>query len=174
MPPALRPRRMFPLEGPPSSAAEPGSGDAPLFGPMVHSRLQPHVNTYADRRANAVAIVSPDPLLSALVGAAVELIGYRAEFPRADESATMALRRLRPAYLLIDAEDPAALDETVLGRGLMSGARIFLFGTEARVQSLRDFVARYHLELIVFPRDVAGLAEILSRRAQSPEGRLAD
>jgi hypothetical protein len=66
------------------------------------------------------------------------------------------------------------LDETVLGRGLMSGARIFLFGTEARVQSLRDFVARYHLELIVFPRDVAGLAEILSRRAQSPEGRLAD
>ena len=132
------------------------------------------MNRYADRRANAVAIVSPDPLLSALVGAAVELIGYRAEFPRGDETATQTLRRLRPAYLMIDAEDPGTADETLLGRGLMSGARIFLFGAEARIRELRDVAHHYHLDVIVFPRDVMALGEILSRRPQPTEGRLTD
>lgn len=132
------------------------------------------MNRYADRRANAVAIVSPDPLLSALVGAAVELIGYRAEFPRWDETATEALRRLRPAYLLIDAEDAATADETLLGRGLMTGARIFLFGAEERIRELRDVAHHYHLDVIVFPRDVTVLAEILSRRPEPIEGRLTD
>ena len=165
---------MFPPDMPPSSAAESGSGCALLYGFDGYSRLQAHVNTYADRRANAVAIVSGDPLLSALVGAAIELIGYRAAFPRANESATKALRRLRPAYLLIDADDPAASDETLLGRGVMTGVRIFLFGADARIQSLRDFAAPYHLELIVFPRDVTALAEILSRRPQPTRETLTD
>jgi hypothetical protein len=124
------------------------------------------VNQYADRRANVVAIVSPDPLLAALIGAAVELVGFRAAFPRTDESPLSALRRLRAAYVLVDCKDPGAHDETLLGRGLMRGARLFLFGTAERLAPFRSRAARYQAELIEFPRDIAALHEILSRRPQ--------
>jgi DNA-binding NtrC family response regulator len=129
------------------------------------------VNKFADRRANAVAIISPDPLLGALIGAAVELLGYRAAFPRAGETPTETLRREKPAYVLIDCEDPNASDETLLGRGLMAGARLFFFGREARVEALRGVATRYNIEPIVFPGDVDSLHEILSRRIPRAERR---
>ena len=125
------------------------------------------MNQYADRRANAVAIVSPDPLLAALIGAAVELVGFRAAFPRPDESPLDALIRLRAAYVLIDCEDPSASDEALLGRGLMRGARLFLFGSADQLAPLRTRAARFNAELIELPRDIALLHDILSRRPQS-------
>ena len=137
-------------------------------------RLQAHVNTYADRRANAVAIVSPDPLIAALLGAAIELVGYRAEFPRADESAIDGLRRLRPAYMLMDAADPSAGDETLLGRCMMSDTRIFIFGSESGTDQFREAVATYGAQLIVFPRDIDALPQMLTRRSPPKRARTAE
>ena len=122
------------------------------------------MNRYADRRAHAVALVSPDPLIAALIGAAIELMGYRAEFPRVDELTIDALRRLRPAYMLIDASDPSAGDETLLGRCMMSDTRVFVFGTAEATERLRDVAAKYQAQLIVFPRDIEALPTILTRR----------
>jgi len=122
------------------------------------------VNETPDRRADAVAIVSPDPLLAALVGAAVEVIGYRAEFPRRDESPVDALRRIRPAFLLIDCENPSATDEALLGRGLMTGARSFLFGSAECADRMGALAVRFDVELVVLPADVDALYDVLSRR----------
>lgn len=110
----------------------------------------------------ATLILSPDPLAGALIGAAVELIGHRIEFVRPGESAREALRRVRPAMLLLDCDDPNAADEALLGPAMMMGARIFLFGDTARTQLLQPVAIRYRLGVIVFPRDVEHLAEILA------------
>jgi hypothetical protein len=131
------------------------------------------VNQKPDRRADAVAIVATDPVLGALVGAAVEVIGYRAEFPQRDESPVDALRRIRPAFLLIDCEDSSASDEALLGRGLMSGARSFLFGSAECADRMGALAVRFQVELLVLPRDLPMLREILSRRVRplrDPQG----
>src|SRR5262245_18203590 len=98
------------------------------------------------------------------MGVAIELAGYRAAFPRADESVVDALRRTRPAYVLIDGADPNASDPTVLGRGMMSGVRIFLFADERRAALLEPVAEKYELDMIVLPRDAESLGTILSRR----------
>ena len=117
-----------------------------------------------DRRAHAVAIVSSDPLLAALVGAAVELIGYRAAFPRANESGAEALTRMRPAFVLIECDDAWLDDEPLLGRALMTGARLFLFGRERDVERHSAMMARYGMASIELPNDFHSLQDILSRR----------
>jgi len=130
------------------------------------------VNKHTDRRAHAIAILSSDPWLAALIGSAVELIGFRAAFVRADETPIDGVRRMRPAFVLLDAADTHASDETFLGRALMTGARLFAFGREADVERHRSLAARYGMGLIVFPRDIDALPSILSRRV-SPTGRHA-
>jgi len=132
------------------------------------------VNRYADRRANAVAIVASDALLAALIGAAVELYGYRAEFPRGDETPVDTLRRVRPTYLLVDADDPRAADETLLGRARMSGARLFVFGTAEATQRIQPVASRYDVLSIVLPRDLDALPQILTRRGDATESRVRD
>jgi hypothetical protein len=126
------------------------------------------LKTHADRRSKAVAIISSDPLIAALVGAAVELIGYRAAFPRANESGAETVRRTRPAFVLLDCDDLTSVDDAFLGRTLMTGARLFVFGSEAGVEAHAALAVRYGMASIVFPRDVDALHSILSRR-RSPQ-----
>jgi len=145
-----------------------------LYRASERPSLEAHVSRYADRRANAVAILSPDAVLAALLGAAVELHGYRAEFARDDESPVQTLRRVRPMYLLVDANDPRAVDETLLGRGLMSETRMFVFGTLERTEQLRDVMARYDAQSIVLPRDLDVLPAILTRRADPSQSRVRE
>jgi hypothetical protein len=142
--------------------------------PAGRNSLSAHV-TNTDRRAKAVAIVSPDPMLAALVGVAIELIGYRAAFPRVTESAEDALRRIRPSFVLIDCEDARSGDETFLGRAMMTGARLFVFGPAAAAAHSPELASRYAMRTIVFPRDVEALHAILSRRKsprEQPAGSL--
>lgn len=112
----------------------------------------------ADRRAHAVAVISADPMLAALLGAAVELTGYRAAFPRETE-----LPRLRAAVVLIDATHPAVHDETLLGRALMGGARLILFGRAHELESAQAVAARYEMLLLALPEQLDELPAILAR-----------
>lgn len=125
-----------------------------------------------DRRAYAVAIVCADPLLAALLGGAVELAGFRATFSRPDETEYEALRRVRPAAVLIDCEHPASSDDTLLGRALMTGARLFLFGRAEAVEALRPVATRYRIEVLTLPDDVSRLPQLLA--ATHPLARPSD
>ena len=116
------------------------------------------------RRAAAALILSPDPLGGALVGAAAELAGFRAEFTHPKEQLRTALSRLKPSHILIDCDDPTSQDETALGPALMTGARLFFFGTAAKTDALRVVAERYRVSIIVFPGDIDRLQEILTRR----------
>lgn len=108
-------------------------------------------------------------MAGALFGAAVEIAGIRVEFPRAAESARDAARRVRPAYVLLDCDDPGATDEALLGPAMMIGARVFLFGDAKRTHMLQPVAIRYHLGVIVLPRDVEHLATILPAQTRSRE-----
>jgi hypothetical protein len=116
------------------------------------------------RRAAAALILSSDPLGAALVGAAVELAGFRPTFALADESIRVALLRVRPSHVLMDCADAEFRDEAALGPALMTGARLFFFGREARSADVKALAIRYQVRIIVLPTDVDRLHEILSRR----------
>jgi hypothetical protein len=94
----------------------------------------------------------------------VELVGFRAEFPRADESWRDALRRLRPPIAMIDCTYPAAADESILGPALMIGTRLFLFGSSRETEAFKAIARQHGIGLVVLPRDVESLAQILSQR----------
>jgi hypothetical protein len=116
------------------------------------------------RRAAAALILTPDPLGGALLGAATELAGFRAEFTRPNESLRAALARVKASHVLIDCDDPNSRDEAALGPALMTGARLFFFGTARKTEALGAIATRYQVRLIVLPGDIDRLHDILTRR----------
>jgi hypothetical protein len=157
---------MFSNRGPTSRALTSSVSYAPSLAPMHrNSYPQRSVNQHTySRRASAALILSPDVMAAALVGAAVELAGLRAEFARSGETLKDALARIRASHVLIDCDDPLARDETMLGPALMTGARLFYFGAATRVNAERDLAARFQARLIALPDDVERLRDILTRR----------
>ena len=117
--------------------------------------------------ANAALILSADPLAGALIGAAVELAGVPPAFAGKDESSRAALRRVRPAFVLLSVDDPAVHDEAFLGPAMMTGARLFLFGSERSMKLLESHIVRYQLCVVVLPRDAEKLREILTAASES-------
>jgi hypothetical protein len=116
------------------------------------------------RRAAAALILSREPLAAALVGAAAEVAGFRAEFAHADETPRAALVRVRPSHVLLDCDDPDMREDAALGPALMTGARLFFFGSARGAADVRLVAARHHVRLIVLPDDIHRLREILTRR----------
>lgn len=116
------------------------------------------------RRAAAALTLSRDPLAAALVAAAAELAGFRPEFAHAGETLRATLLRVRPSHVLLDCDDPDLRDAAVLGPALMTGARLFYYGSAHGVADVRLFAARHQVRLIVLPDDIHRLREILTRR----------
>src|SRR5436190_2819751 len=116
-----------------------------------------------DRRGHSVAVVSADPLLAALIGAAVELVGYRPAFLRDGEADIDAIRRTRAIAVLLDIAHPSAGDQTLLGRALMTGARVIVFGSSDALRHARPLLAHYRLEELPMPEGIESLAEVLAR-----------
>jgi hypothetical protein len=116
----------------------------------------------ADRRAHVVAVVSGDALLAALLGAATELAGFRASFPQ-DGGVLEVVRRKRVAALLLDAAHASARDEALLGRALMAGTRIIVFGRATELDALKPLASRYDVIALLLPQELDKLAEILAR-----------
>jgi hypothetical protein len=128
--------------------------------------LLPHVNANRYRPTRAAALIlSPDALGAALLGAAVEVSGLKVGFPAENETAREALRRMRPSHVLIDCDDATASDESLIGPALMTGARIFLFGADNRVQMRKHLAIRFHMGVIALPIDIQRLASILATPA---------
>ena len=127
--------------------------------PIVSAR---NVTSYS-RRAVAALILSPDPLGAALLAAAVELAGFRAEFAATGESAGDAVRRVRPRLVLLDARDPGLGDERLLGPALLLGAWVYLFGTAETLRNREVAAARHGAEMLRLPEDTEQLPELLRR-----------
>lgn len=109
-----------------------------------------------------ILIVSADTLGAALLGGAVELAGLEARYPQPDETARVALRRTRPAAVLIDCGHAEACAESFIGPALMTGARVILFRSPRADTAIPASVATLGLPTLELPRDAGRLAEMLA------------
>jgi hypothetical protein len=101
---------------------------------------------------------------AALVGAAVELAGYRVEFSRDAETRQATLVRVKPSHILIDASDPAVRDDWSWGPALMTGARLYVFGAPDHIDGVQDVVAKHEAREIRMPVEIDALRALLTRR----------
>lgn len=63
--------------------------------------------------------------------------------------------------VLLEPAEAMAADGGVMGRGMMTGAQLVLFGRQDDVRDLQVIAARYQAAVLVLPADAERLAEIL-------------
>lgn len=117
------------------------------------------------RRAASALILSDDALGAALLGAAIELVGFRAMFARDGEPAGEAVRRVKPRLVLLDAQDAQLREPGVLGPAMMTGAALAFFGRADALRDLTILASQTHALRVALPEDVARLGALLARHA---------
>lgn len=130
-----------------------------------------HVTPKYRPSTTSALILTPDPLAGALMAATVELVGVPPVFSLPDEKAKTALRRCRPRYVMLSHDEPSLRDESFLGPALMTGARIFVFGTQERLAAIQPVLAHHRIEVIVLPNDLPSLRELLRAETESTPRR---
>ena len=114
-----------------------------------------------DVTRSAVLILSKDPVVGALLGAAVELVGFAPTFPEADESAAAAIRRTQSPVALVDAGHGSADAALVARETLSEGARPILFASRESANELAAAAARVGAPSFTVPGDHGQLAKLL-------------
>ena len=99
----------------------------------------------------SVLVTSTDPLAAALLGALVELEGYTPHFLREREGPRAALRRVRPAVVLIDCDSAEARSASVIGPAKMLGTRVALFGRPAIAALVERCAAEFGVAILAVP-----------------------
>ena len=110
---------------------------------------------------SAVLICAEDPLAAALLGAAVELVGFEATFPNGGEPPRDALLRERPRLVLVDCNHESACGPSFFGPVLMTGARVLLVGSRRTRRDATEVAAPFGLRAITLPADLATIADLL-------------
>ena len=113
-------------------------------------------------RPKSVLILSADPVVAALLGAAVELQNFTPLFADADESPREALLRLRPRLVLVDCQHGTACADAFFGPAMMTGARIIVFGPQWLRQNLADLGERHDVVTLVLPDNLAELSRLVA------------
>lgn len=119
----------------------------------------------ADLNANqptaTVLVLSHDAVAAALLGALVETLGYPVRFRRPPEGAEEALRRLRPQVALIDCADPDACTDEIVGRAMMRGVSVVIFGTREALDRVRAFALEHDITRLLMPPEAKHLERVL-------------
>ncbi len=102
---------------------------------------------------HAVLIFASDPLVVALIAAAVELAGHAPQFARPGEPARAALLRIRPSLVLADCDHAETCSDEFIGPALMTGARVLLLRTRRTVRDTSELSARLHVRELEMPAD---------------------
>ena len=108
-----------------------------------------------------VLVLSNDPMISGLLGALLEIHGFRPCFPDADEHPRDALRRCRPATLLVDCDFEVACSDAVLGPARMTGARLILFSHTCTADDAREMIDRYDADFFQLPIELPDFGRLL-------------
>jgi hypothetical protein len=114
-----------------------------------------------DVKRSAVLIFSEDPLAAALIGAAVELVGFEPAFPTNGEGPRDALLRVRPGLVLVDCDHEAACAPSFVGPALMTGARLLLVGSRRSHSDATSLAQRFGLRAMTMPTGVDEIATLL-------------
>ena len=112
-------------------------------------------------KRSAVLIFSEDLLAAALVGAAVELVGFEPTFPADGQPPRDALLRVRPGLVLVDCDHEAACGPSFFGPALMTGARVLLLGSRRSRRDPAGVAAGFGLRAITLPTELDAIAQLL-------------
>ena len=96
-------------------------------------------------------VLANEEVISALLGAMVELDGYLPVFPAADEQPLAGIRRHRPDLLLLDCEHEVAWDAQAMRSIASSGTRMLLFSAMRSQREIEQIAARYGIAAFVLP-----------------------
>jgi hypothetical protein len=96
-------------------------------------------------------VLANEEVISALLGAMVELDGYTAVFPQADEQPLTAITRHRPDLLLLDCEHEFAWDIQGLCAARGAGARVLLFSAMRSQRELEQVAAQHGIPAFTLP-----------------------
>lgn len=118
--------------------------------------------------ASDVLIVATDPLVGALLGAAVELAGCTPVFPRDGEGAREALRRVKPSVVLVDCDSDDACGESFFGPAMMVGASIAVFTSTRSRRALEPIADEYGVRVFDLPIDFASFKSLLDACSRKP------
>ena len=120
----------------------------------------------AGDESNVVLIASADPTAAALLGGLVETLGYAVRFAKWDESPEARIRRARPRIYMIDCATTVYCNDEIIGRAMMRGVAVVLFGPPSLSRSMRELATRHDLDLVIAPVDPGPLADVLDRAAR--------
>jgi hypothetical protein len=112
-------------------------------------------------KRSAVLIFSEDPLAAALIGAAVELVGFHPAFPTNGEPPREALLRHRPGLVLVDCDHETACGPNFFGPVMMTGARVLLVDSRRTRRDATALADRFGLRAITLPADVEVIATLV-------------
>jgi DNA-binding NtrC family response regulator len=115
--------------------------------------------------SSVVLIASADPTAAALLGGLVETLGFTVRFARCDESPEARIRRARPRVYMIDCATTEDCNDEVIGRAMMRGVAVVLFGPHSLLRSMRELATRHELELVLAPVDPGPLGDVFDRAA---------
>ena len=96
-------------------------------------------------------VLANEEVISALLGAMVELDGYIPVFPAADEQPLTAICRMRPDLLLLDCEHELAWDAHALPCSPTLGTRVLLFSAMRSQREIDQIAGRLGVRAFVLP-----------------------
>ena len=98
-----------------------------------------------------ILIIANEDVISALLGAMVELDGHAPVFPAHDERPLAAVVRCRPSLVLLDTEHDLAWDEDSMRRIATLGSRTLLFSATRSQREIEMIADRYGIPAFVLP-----------------------
>jgi len=98
-----------------------------------------------------ILILANEDVISALLGAMVELDGHVPVFPAHDERPLAAVARHHPTLLLLDCEHDLAWDEDAMRRIGSTDTRVLLFSAMRSQPEIELIADRYGIPAFVLP-----------------------
>jgi len=116
----------------------------------------------ATRLVGSVLIFGRDPMIAALVGMLVELTGRKPAFVRPGEHHVDALRRVRPAAMvLVDVSLDEARSDLFFAAANKVRVPTVIFGAESRARDIGEIAAHRGIPWFTIPPDPEHLAAAL-------------
>lgn len=115
-----------------------------------------------------ILILAKEEVISALLGAMVELDGLGPVFPPADERPMAAIRRLRPDLLLLDCEHELLWDADAMRCISATGTRLLLFSAMRSQSEIEELAMRHRAAAFALPVSFHDFAERVDRALSEP------
>lgn len=106
-----------------------------------------------------VLVLTDQPIIAALIGLQLEVIGKQPVFPDAGETPTAALQRVRPVMVvLIDVALEAAQSDLLFALAARRGVGMVVFGADHHARRIAEIAAQRRVPWFVIPPDLMDLS----------------